>query len=71
MRKLQTTQQNGVRMLCPIHKGEILLRMFCHITAYKKPTKQNKRGITGERITTDWWYCEKCKKARQVEFNIK
>jgi len=69
--KVLTTDEGKLRLLCPKHKTQVLLRMFCHITAYKKPTKQNKRGITGERIVTNFWYCEKCDKARKVEYTIK
>jgi len=64
------TNEGIHKVMCPKHKNEIMHRLHYHITIYKKPTRGNRRGVTGKRMITNWFYCQKCDKARKVTYTV-
>lgn len=59
----------GLSIRCPIHKEEGLHRLGFNMAVTVK-SRKNKRGLTGKRVSTDWFYCLKCDKPRRVKFVI-
>lgn len=64
------TNEGVHKVMCPKHKKEIMHRLNYNILIYKKSTRSNKRGVTGKRMITNWFYCPKCDKARKVIYTV-
>lgn len=59
-----------VTIHCPVHKNESLHRLIYNTAIKKRPTKKNRRGFTGGRGLTSWFYCEKCDLPRKMQLII-